>query len=184
MDGGGTDLSTGDTVALDTKSLEINKSVGCGALTLTAGTLTTDDTYTLTMDSGAGVTIGGNIACTGSLVPSATTTIHVDGTTTITGTGVLGKAATGYTLNMDGNLLASTGTLIAPNVSGTFTYSGATWITPSTFTAGTGAVIFDLAGTTTLGSDFTSACIIKVGTGTTFDTSAASNFALTISDYL
>lgn len=170
MDGALAPLASGDTVSLATKSLVIDSSVGSGDITITAGTFDVNNTFTLTMDAGGDVTVtAGATTIAGTLTPSATSTLIFGGTVTITGT--LGANAD-YTLDMNANLLTSSGTLSAPTcATGTFTYSGAIWKSPTTFTHNSGTVTFDAAGTTTLGNNSTQFSNVVISDGTTLDTS-------------
>lgn len=70
MDGGGTDLATGDTVNI-TKALVIDKSVGCGNLTVTTLTIDADKVFTLDAGSTATATVGCVVA--GTLTPGNAT---------------------------------------------------------------------------------------------------------------
>ncbi|MFA5217050.1 beta strand repeat-containing protein [Sulfuricurvum sp.] len=143
--------------------------------------------FTTVASGNYNITIAGNLDIGGGVSGTFTTgtgTKRIDGTLNI-GTGAsFGTAATAYTLDLNGNLLTSTGTLIAPNATGSFTFAGASWKTPTTFTNSSGTVTFDLAGTTTLGNDSTGFYAFTINTGATLDTSAASSFALTASNVI
>jgi len=149
-----------------------------GDYTVTMTTLDLDTSDTLSMASSANLTLTGAFTCDGTLTPSAGSVITVGGATTITGQ--LGAAAIAYTLDIDGTLETSTGTLIAPNASGFFYFAGATWNTPSVFTHSSGTVTFNLAGTSTLGNTSNGFYKAIISTGATLDTSAVSNYDLTI----
>lgn len=148
----------------------ISWTVG-GTTTVSGGILTFAGTQTWT-NTGTFTVSGGTVT------PIATTTFNLDSTLTIS-SGTFG-AAVEYTLDIDASNAASAGTLIAPTGTG-FTFSGATWYTPTTFTAGTGTVTFDLAGTTTLGNASLQFASVIISGGATLNTSAASNFNLTAS---
>lgn len=151
-------------------------SVSQAAVTIADGGLYANGTATSNISGnlivGAGVSGG---------LTTGVGTLHIDGTTTIGAGATMGSAATAYTLNMDGNLLASAGTLIAPASATLFTFSGATWNTPTTFTAGTGtsAVVFDLAGTTSLANHSIQFNAITINNGATL-TTTGTNYNLTV----
>jgi len=108
--------------------------------------------------------------------------LRVDGTTTINAGATLGTAATPYTLDLRGSLLASTGTLIAPDLSaptGIFFFSGAVWNTPTVFTHSSGLVDFGGLGTVTFGNNSTAFYNVQLDAGTVLDTSAANNYTFT-----
>lgn len=90
MDGGGTDLATGDTVSLATKSLTIDKSVGCGDITITLGAFTTNASCVLTMDAGGDLVVGGAVGISGTVTPSSTSSFTFNGDATINSGGALG----------------------------------------------------------------------------------------------
>jgi hypothetical protein len=151
-----------------------NDSTQFYAVTVKDGATLATSTYNITV--GQNLIVGDGAS---GVLTTSTGTKTITGTTTINAGATLGSAATTYTLDMNGNLAASAGTLIAPQAAGSFTYSGATWLSPTTFTHSSGTVTFDLAGTTTLGNASTQFANITVNAGTTLDTSAASNYAIT-----
>jgi len=123
---------------------------------------------------------------TSGTVTTSTGTKRVDGALTINAGGSFGTAATTYTLDLNGTLAASAGTLIAPQAAGAFTFSGATWNMPTVFTTSSGKVTFDLAGTTSLGTACSAAnrtfYKVTIDAGATLDTVNASGFGLTASN--
>jgi len=170
-------LRTGATWVEPTTFIHSNGEfhvVGSGTLTLgsnaevynvnianfaTLSTLTYDLTILGALDIGGGVS--------GTVAPT-TGSIIVNGNTNIGAGGVLG-ANTAYTLDLNGSLVNSSGTLLAPNASGTFTFSGAAFYTPTTFTPNSGTVTFDKAGTTALSNAALQFYKIEVSAGATLD---------------
>jgi hypothetical protein len=151
-----------------------NTSTGFNDVTVSDGATLASSTYNITV--GGNLIVGGGAS---GVLTTSTGTKTITGTTTINSGATLGTATTTYTLDMNGNLLTSAGTLIAPQAAGTFTYSGATWLSPTVFTHSSGTVTFDLAGTTTLGNASTAFNAITINNGATLNTSAASSYALT-----
>ena len=150
-----------------------------GDYTVIMTTLNLDTSDTLTMASSANLTLTSTFTCDGTLTPSAGSVLTFGGTVTITG--VLGVAATAFTIDMNATLATSSGQLIAPKApNGSFLFSGATWNTPTTFTSGTYVTTFDLAGTTTLANDSIQFYKIYILSGAVLDTNSVNNYALTV----
>lgn len=112
MDGGGTDLAAGDTVNLATKSLSIDKSVGCGHIDVVLGTFDVVIAKVLTLDAGAHLIVGGISAIAGTVLPSATSTISLVGGGVVGVAGVLGVRTNKYTLNIDVTLTVLSGGIV------------------------------------------------------------------------
>jgi hypothetical protein len=162
-----------------TGATSISGTLTCNGSTITAAAVTIADGG-LYSNMTATSNLSGNLIVGAGVSGSMTTgvgTIHIDGTTTIAAGASMGTAATGYTLNMDGSLLASAGTLIAPS-GATWTFSGAAFNTPTTLTMPTGTITFDLAGTSTLQNNSIQFYHVIVGDGATLATSTY-NFTAT-----
>jgi hypothetical protein len=125
MDGGGTDLASGDTVSLATKSLIIDKSVGSGSITITAGTFTSNASCVLTMDAGGDILVGGASSISGSVIPSATSVFQFDGANTINNGGTLGVNVAWTWIQTNTFVLAVGGAVYAPNGAGEFKFGNA-----------------------------------------------------------
>jgi hypothetical protein len=151
-----------------------NASTQFSAVTVSDGTTLDTSTYNITL--AGNLIVGGGTS--GLLTTTASSTITLNGTTTIASGATLGTAATAYTLDMNGNLLTSAGTLINTTGALQFTFAGAVWNTPTTFTHSNGYVYFDGAGTTTLGNNSTQFYSIYIN-GPTFDTDSTGNYNLT-----
>jgi hypothetical protein len=139
MDGAGADLIAGDTVSLDTKSLEFDLSVAPGTVTVTLGTLTVDAGITLTLggdlvgkivtiaSTGVLTTSGSNYAYTTTSATNVSGTLTLNGSTvSCTGTG----GVNGYSVQTDGGTgvinMGSATVLIGTarfNSSGTITFT-------------------------------------------------------------
>jgi hypothetical protein len=160
-----TNLTISATSAFNTNATDNNATIVTGSLTVSGTCTFNSSTITLanaqinnggTLANGSANTyisgnlvVGGGTSGTLSVLDSAT--LHIDGTTTINSGATMGTASKQYVLNMDGNLLASAGTLIAPAHDTWFTFSGSIWNTPTVFTHSNGTVNFD--GTTSFGND-------------------------------
>lgn len=123
MDGGGTDLASGDTINI-TKNLVIDKSVGCGTITSVVD-LTVNNTFTLTMDASATVAASGDVDVTGTLDCSAAGAVSF-GSLTINSGGTYAATSGTTTItseNGSGNAFnnASGGTFTHNNGTLTFT---------------------------------------------------------------
>lgn len=149
-------------------TLGANCTAGTGVIVM-AGTTLNMATYNIT---GSDVSV-----IRGTLTPG-TGTFTSAGTVTIENGGIMG-GNTAWTFDCNGSLtIDAGGTLSAPNASGAFTFSGATFAPTGTFTHNSGTMTFDRAGTTTLGAAFITANSIVLNSGTTLNTSAAGNYAL------
>ncbi|MDD5417040.1 MAG: LamG domain-containing protein, partial [Candidatus Aenigmarchaeota archaeon] len=89
------------------------------------------------------------------------------GVLNVTGNTEIGGILNGNysTIDMNGDLLTSAGTLNA--TTGTFTFAGSNWNHPTTFTTNSGRVYFDRSGTTTITGSSPSMYSITVNSGTT-----------------
>ena len=154
-----------------------NASSAQAGITASSGTLsvTVNDTFTGVQTwSGATVafaattqTFSGAVTASGGSVTVTTANLTFSSTLTISGATFGGNSA--YALNLDGNFTLSSGTLSAPNASGTFTIAGAanTW-SGGTFTANSGTVTWDRAGnqTDTFTTAVTFVTMVAGGSGT------------------
>ena len=106
--------------------------------------------FTLAVNSRV-LTISSIFSCggaTGSPILTITTgSLILNGATTISAPTVVGGNSA-YVIDMNADLTI-TGTLSAPNDTGTFTMSGSTLTITGTYTANSGLITFDRAGTTT-----------------------------------
>ncbi len=152
-----------------------NFTIAGNGYTIDVTTLDIDTGDTLNIGGGVTIDMSGALTCDGSLIPATDAVIKPWGGTTITG--ILGAADTNYTLFMKGTLATSSGTLIAPNASGSFTFAGSSWNTPTTFTHSSGKVTFD--GTATLANDSTDFYDVLI-TGS-LSTHETNNYALSAS---
>jgi hypothetical protein len=175
MDGSGTDLASGDTINI-TKTLVVDKSVGCGTITAVGG-VTVNSGRGLTLDAGVSATFSNTISCTG-IINTGTASCTFSGVVTVLNGGTLGSDMA-WTADCNANLTINTGgTFRAPTTTGLFTMSGAIFKPQGTFANNNGTMEFDRAGTTSLGIGWTTAKGITIDSGTTLDTTA-SNYAIT-----
>jgi hypothetical protein len=118
MDGGGTDLGAGDTVNLATKSLIIDKSVTSGSITVTAGVFTVNTTRVLTLAAGANLMVNTS-SISGTVTPSATSTIQLNGAGAIESGGILGARTVKYIFDLNAVLTVKNGGTFYPGQTNT-----------------------------------------------------------------